>query len=84
MYQTIAAYAARPAVERLAAAAVLIGDFDPALARLFLRSPFQRDTVATVFFERAEREVGTALAEELAVFIRGAIDADRLARPRDI
>ena len=64
----------------ITAAAGIIGDHFPGLAEVFLGSPFQRDTIADVFFAGLENRHGTSIAEQCVVFVRSCIDRDRAAR----
>lgn len=61
------------------AAAALIAEIDPALARAFVAQPFNRSTMVTVFHRSLSRTAAFAhLADEIAVFLRSAIDSTRM------
>ena len=64
----------------ITSAVEIIGDHFPGLAAVFRSSPFQRDTIADVFFAGLEQRHGTAVAELCTVFVRSCIDRDRAAR----
>jgi hypothetical protein len=54
-------------------AAALIRQFDPALASLWISSPFQRHNIVSAM-HRSLTKCGNPLADEIAVALRSAID----------
>jgi hypothetical protein len=60
-------------------AAALIRSYDPALAAAFLAKPFHRHMLVSAFHRSLSR-INPALADEIAVACRSAIDADKTAR----
>ena len=63
---------------RIHAAATLIADIDPALARAFLAQPFNRSAMVTVLHASMCRSGLASVADSVAVFCRSAIDSTRV------
>lgn len=57
------------------AAAELIAELDPALAQVWLRQPFQRHNIVSAFHRSLGRSRYAAMADEIAVCLRSAIDS---------
>jgi hypothetical protein len=53
----------------------LIAELDPALAQLWLRQPFQRHNIVSAFHRSLSGSRYAALADEIAVNLRSAIDS---------
>ncbi|MEY5100368.1 MAG: hypothetical protein RJA36_3087 [Pseudomonadota bacterium] len=60
----------------IAQAATLIADFDPALARHYVASPFHRRTIAEVFEQQILPIVGFELAARIAAVLLMAHEVD--------
>jgi ABC-type thiamin/hydroxymethylpyrimidine transport system permease subunit len=60
------------------AAAALIAEIDPALARAFVAQPFNRSTLVTAFHKALSNSATFAgMADEIAMRLRSAIDSTR-------
>ena len=60
------------------AVAQLIADIDPALARVFVSSPFQRHNIVTAFHGALLKSKYAVLADRIAVQLRQAIDHENI------
>lgn len=56
-------------------AAALIAYFDPQLAEMFIRQPFQRHNIVTGFHRSLSNSKHAAMADRVAVALRSAIDS---------
>jgi hypothetical protein len=57
-------------------AAALIAQLDKPLAALFLSSPFQRHNIVTAFHASLAKSKFAAIADEIAVALRYAVDVE--------